>query len=371
MGAPLWRASPWVSLWLKLGTVPFKTAPRWRASFWASLWLGLGSVPLQTAPLWRASPWVSLWLKLEAMPLMGAPLWRASPWVSLWLRLERVPLQTAPLWRASFWASLWLTLGTLPFMAAPLWRASPWVSLWLRLVSLPLQTAPLWRASPWVSLWLKLGTVPFKTAPLWRASEFQSHWERIWWEYCRGAFPWQSSPFLQGRAEYDGARSEWEYRSGLTPLVNDSYNLEKDKKELAWLWPCDELWQLWVEFNAVGFIFYICEGLCNKGMETALHLPQVQGCRRPWLWLHTLVVSCFTPMGSVLMTDATKQDSCFINLFSTDVDVVVYRGMSIYLKIKRRSVGLIPWRSQADSSWMMPFDLLRCFCLWYILPEQF
>ena len=72
---------------------------------------------LWVAPLCQASPWVSLWLTLETLPLMGAALWRASLWVSLWLTLgESVnyAFEAAALCRASLWVSLWLTLGTVP-----------------------------------------------------------------------------------------------------------------------------------------------------------------------------------------------------------------------------------------------------------------
>ena len=46
-------------------------------------------------------------------------------------------------------------------------------------------------------------------------------------------------------------------------------------------------------------------------------------------------------MGRVSMTDATKQDSCFIFFHR---DVVLYRGMSIYHDISQNdtSVGLTP-----------------------------
>ena len=170
------------------------------------------------APLWRASPWVILWLTLRAGPFMAAPLWRESHWVSLWLTLGTVPFVIVPLWWASLWVSLWLTLGTGPFMGAPLWRASLWVSLWLALGTLPLKAVPLWRTSLWVSLWLTLGSMLLRAAALWRASQFQNHWNTSWGEYW-GAIPWQSSPFLQGRAGNDCGRSEWVYRSVLIPAA--------------------------------------------------------------------------------------------------------------------------------------------------------
>ena len=75
MDAPLWWASPWVCLWLRLGMVPFETA----------LWLRLGAMPLTGAPLCRASFWVSLWLRLGTLL---SPLWPPRPLESKVIQIQ-------------------------------------------------------------------------------------------------------------------------------------------------------------------------------------------------------------------------------------------------------------------------------------------
>ena len=184
--APLWRRSPWVSLWLTLEIVPFRTAPLWRTSPWVSLWRTLGTLPFKPAPLWRTSLWVSLWLTLGGVRFeectslasitLGEPVTHIEDrafagctslasitlgWFcgAHWeLCLSYLQLSGG----ASLLVNLWLTLEIVPFRTAPLWRTSPWVSLWCTLGTLPFKPAPLWRTSLWASQWSTLGPVPLK-----------------------------------------------------------------------------------------------------------------------------------------------------------------------------------------------------------------
>ena len=75
---------------------------------------------LPAAALWKASPFLIQWLKLGGMPLAAAALWKASPFLIQWLRLGGMPLPAAARWKASPFQIQWLRLDPKLLPAAAL-----------------------------------------------------------------------------------------------------------------------------------------------------------------------------------------------------------------------------------------------------------
>ena len=231
-----------------------------------------GPMPFETAPLWRASPWVSLWLTLGTVPFKAAPLWRASPWVSLWLTLGMVPLTKLPaLWRASPWVSLWLALGRcLSRLHLSGEHHLGWVcdSHW---GTMPLQTAPLWRASPWVSLWLTLGRVAFQDCTSLASITFgwvcDSHWARCLW----GCTSLASITLGESVTHVgDGAFAAPLWRNHCESVTHIGYAFDTS----AFGWVCDSHWGrcLWkLHLSGEHHLGWVCDSHWGRCLSK-LHL---------------------------------------------------------------------------------------------------